>query len=225
MPPEGAYEAERAARIARNKAKLAALGLGGPPAAGGSLLVPAALRPGQGAPGRRARSKPGAKNNKGRGAAAPAPSRRSKRQRGLAADGGKAAVDLDALERRAEARAREARASSGGASGRAKKPAFRVDGPPVRAPFTLRSIGVTVLDLGRIQRGPAAARWWSSAGCLYHHGERESMQIAARAAQGLTQRDPPQKPTRSGSPPPRSTSGGSGAWTSSKARTACRFSC
>ena len=172
-PVEGAYEAERAARIARNKAKLQALGLGGPPAAGGSRLVPAALRPGQGGdpPGRRPRSRPRGGKNQGRGAAAPAPSRRSKRQRGLAADGGEAAVDLDVLERRAEARAREARASSGGASGRAQKPAFRVDGPPVRAPFTLRSIGVTVLDLGRIQRGPAAARWWSSAGCLYHHGE------------------------------------------------------
>ena len=172
MPPaEGAYEAERAARIARNKAKLQALASAGPRPPGGAGSSPPRAGRGRARPGSDLGRGRGGGKTKGRGAAAPASSRRSKRQRGLEADGGEAAVDLDVLERRAEARAREARASSGGASGRAQKPAFRVDGPPVRAPFTLRSIGVTVLDLGRIQRGPAAARWWSSAGCLYHHGE------------------------------------------------------
>eukprot|EP00959_Pyramimonas_sp_CCMP1952_P058720 1226151-Pyramimonas_sp.AAC.2 len=39
----------------------------------------------------------------------------------------------------------------------------------VTAPVYLRSIDVTLLDLGRIHRGPFAHRYWSSKGCLYHH--------------------------------------------------------
>ena len=39
----------------------------------------------------------------------------------------------------------------------------------VSAPFTLRSIGVTVWELGTIQRASFAPRFWSSRGCLFHH--------------------------------------------------------
>lgn len=37
------------------------------------------------------------------------------------------------------------------------------------APFSLRSIGTTVWELGTLYRGPWSKRYWSSAGCLYHH--------------------------------------------------------
>ena len=37
------------------------------------------------------------------------------------------------------------------------------------APFTLRSIGTTVLELGAVHRGAWAQRYWSSPGCLFHH--------------------------------------------------------
>lgn len=39
----------------------------------------------------------------------------------------------------------------------------------VAAPFSLASIGVTVLDLGAVHRASFAPRYWSSRGCLYHH--------------------------------------------------------
>jgi hypothetical protein len=39
----------------------------------------------------------------------------------------------------------------------------------VVAPFTLRSQGVTVWELGTIQRDTFAPRFWSSKGCLFHH--------------------------------------------------------
>lgn len=37
------------------------------------------------------------------------------------------------------------------------------------APFTLRSLGITVLELGEVHRGPWAENYWSSGGCLHHH--------------------------------------------------------
>jgi hypothetical protein len=37
------------------------------------------------------------------------------------------------------------------------------------APFSLRSIGTTVWELGTLYGGPWSKRYWSSAGCLYHH--------------------------------------------------------
>ena len=39
----------------------------------------------------------------------------------------------------------------------------------IKAPFTLRSIGVTVWSLGEIYRGEWKNKFWSSTGCLYHH--------------------------------------------------------
>lgn len=36
-------------------------------------------------------------------------------------------------------------------------------------PFTLRSVDVVVHALGTVHRGAWAQRYWSSAGCLYHH--------------------------------------------------------
>ena len=39
----------------------------------------------------------------------------------------------------------------------------------IKAPFTLRSIGVTVLSLGEIYRGQWKNKYWSSTGCLFHH--------------------------------------------------------
>ena len=37
------------------------------------------------------------------------------------------------------------------------------------APFSLRSIDITILSLGRIHRGAWQHKYWSSSGCLYHH--------------------------------------------------------
>jgi len=37
------------------------------------------------------------------------------------------------------------------------------------APFSLRSIDVTVLSLGTVHRGAWRHRYWSSSGCLFHH--------------------------------------------------------
>ncbi|KAL6768114.1 hypothetical protein ACKKBF_B37855 [Auxenochlorella protothecoides x Auxenochlorella symbiontica] len=57
-------------------------------------------------------------------------------------------------------------------------------GPEIEAPFTLRSIGVTVWDLGCIHRAAWADRYWSSPGCLYHHaypvGYRASKTVFGR---------------------------------------------
>lgn len=39
----------------------------------------------------------------------------------------------------------------------------------IAAPFSLASIGVTVLNLGKVHRGAFAPRYWSSKGCLFHH--------------------------------------------------------
>ncbi|KAK9804458.1 hypothetical protein WJX73_004005 [Symbiochloris irregularis] len=39
----------------------------------------------------------------------------------------------------------------------------------ITAPFTLRSIGTTVWDLGEVWRGCWSQNYWSSSGCLFHH--------------------------------------------------------
>lgn len=39
----------------------------------------------------------------------------------------------------------------------------------VAPPFTLRSCGVTVWELGSVQRAAFAHRYWSSKGCTFHH--------------------------------------------------------
>ena len=39
----------------------------------------------------------------------------------------------------------------------------------VAAPVYLRSIDVTLHDLGEIYRGPFSHQYWSNKGCLYHH--------------------------------------------------------
>jgi hypothetical protein len=39
----------------------------------------------------------------------------------------------------------------------------------IAAPFSLRSIGVTVHSLGDVFRGAFKQRYWSNPGCLFHH--------------------------------------------------------
>ena len=50
----------------------------------------------------------------------------------------------------------------------------------VAAPFTLTSIGTTVVSLGSIYRGEWRQRWWSNRGCLFHHAYPVGYQATKR---------------------------------------------
>ncbi|KAL4857760.1 hypothetical protein ACK3TF_002179 [Chlorella vulgaris] len=162
-PPKPAsisqYEAQRAQRILDNRRKMeqmglleAAHGLAAP------TLAPSELQPG-------AEVAPRLKSRKVQQAVqqgAQGPSRLSRRLRGVNALDQKAA----AAEARAEAEAEGAARVRGAA---ARKPLVLVEGVQLSAPFSLRSIGVTVWELGQVHRGTWAQRYWSSPGCLFHH--------------------------------------------------------
>ena len=166
-----AYEEARDARIAANKARMAALGLG----AGGSHAVAAlAPLPSTDAPlpfppgGRRA--------NKRRVPREPAPrppsARASRRLRGFNADGTPASDPVFVAPLR-DPDLDDPDASRGGGSKRRglpfPDPSDFPDSLGVFAPFTLRSIGVTVESLGVVHRAAFAPAYWSSKGCLFHH--------------------------------------------------------
>ena len=174
MPEEmNAYEAERAARIDANKERMRALGL----AKGGALRVGGLGEseaeyldaPGAGlALG--ARPKPrkvGKASSAGKRAREPAaPARASRRLRGIDVSGEPTATPARVVsyaERASDADRRDRR------RGLAFPDPASFPGSEIAAPFTLRSIGVTVHALGDVHRGAFAGRYWSSPGCLFHH--------------------------------------------------------
>ena len=183
------YEAERARRIAANKERMRALGLGAGSRAFDSALAPIdpnarrILDPSNGAKRPRKRYERAAAarlNGGGFGASAP-PARESRRLRGYRADsreiapGDKARpiVDVDGT-RHADAsleRGAVAAVEKDGAKRRGIAFPDPRDRPnsTVVAPFTLASTRVTVVSLGAIHRGPFPRNYWSSKGCIYHH--------------------------------------------------------
>jgi hypothetical protein len=159
-----AYEAEREARIAANKAKLHQLGLAQAShalacSAGHRALPESVARGGAAQP----RAKPRARQSR----PPPEPARLSKRLRGEAAPAAAAA----AAAARAEAAADAADAAALGTTrkGAARRQVVIPEGTTFDGPFSLRSIATTVWELGQVHRGAWAHRFWSSPGCLYHH--------------------------------------------------------
>ena len=173
MPEEmNAYEAERAARIEANKERMRALGL----AKGGALRVGGLGEseaeyldaPGAG-PEVGARPKPrkgGKASATSKRAREPAlPARSSRRLRGIDVSGEPSATPVRVVS--------YAEQDTGHRNDKRRGLAFpdpsSFPGSEVAAPFTLRSIGVTVHALGAVHRGAFAGRYWSSPGCLFHH--------------------------------------------------------
>lgn len=145
------YEAERARRIAENKAKMSQMGLADASRAL-THVVATQARGEQRAPRlrgpRTAASKP-----------PPGPPRASKRLRGCNAP----EVDASKEEPRIEG------GSNTVTEGKRKEKLTLDPNTAYAAPFTLASIGTTVWELGAIHRGPWAQRYWSSSQCLFHH--------------------------------------------------------
>ena len=173
MPEEmNAYEAERAARIDANKERMRALGL----AKGGALRVGGLGEseadyldaPGAG-PALGARPKPrkggktSAASKRAREPAAPA--RASRRLRGIDVSGEPSATPVRAVSYAEQA----SDTTQHKRRGLAFPDPASFPGSEIAAPFTLRSIGVTVHALGDVHRGAFAGRYWSSPGCLFHH--------------------------------------------------------
>ncbi|KAF8072585.1 hypothetical protein HT031_000245 [Scenedesmus sp. PABB004] len=156
QPAGNAFEAERERTIARNRAVLAELGV---LAAAGELHTAAGVARGGGGGGG-ARAAPGKKKR-----APPAdepPARTSRRIRGLTVDG--AAAPPAAPVAAAPPRPPPSRAPDD-----ARAPRFELTATAYAAPFTLGSIGTTVISLGALHRGPWPHLWWSSRGCLFRH--------------------------------------------------------
>ncbi|KAK9819083.1 hypothetical protein WJX81_007711 [Elliptochloris bilobata] len=153
---ESAYEAERRKRIAANRAKLEALGLRCQTASALTAFEPCA----RAAPAlQRTRARPAEQVLE--------PTRLSRRVR---RETPQSAEDIARDVRAERSAAGDASAKRAAAGGGAR---VRVLPPlshcTIVAPFSLRSIGVTVWELGGIHRGAWAPRYWSSPGCLFHH--------------------------------------------------------
>jgi hypothetical protein len=163
------YEAERARRIAENKAKMAQLGLADASAAvvraadvETMIATSFADRP---------RTKPrksaGKKKTSADRSIRPVPMRESKRLRGYTAPAPADAAAEAATE--AAKTAEEAGPLGTTTKGKARKPIILPKNTDFAAPFTLRSIGTTILDIGAVHRGEWAHLYWSNKGCLHHH--------------------------------------------------------
>ena len=174
MPEEmNAYEAERAARIEANKERMRALGLakGGALRVGGlgeseaEYLDAPSVGPAVGArPKPRKVGKASSASKRAREPAAPA--RTSRRLRGIDVSGEPTATPVRVVsyaEHASDANHHNKR------RGLAFPDPASFPGSEIAAPFTLRSIGVTVHALGDVHRGAFAGRYWSSPGCLFHH--------------------------------------------------------
>jgi hypothetical protein len=150
-----AYEAERARRIASNRRRMAELGLATMASAAG---LGAETRPGGGGgalpdgDARGPRLRRGRALEKLKRGAAGAPARASRRLRGVAADGDEGADDVDAVARAPPKRPRYDESDAG--EGEIKRRGLPFPDPAddpssaIVAPFSLASIGVTVLELG-----------------------------------------------------------------------------
>jgi len=164
---ENEYEAERARRIAENKAKMAQLGLAGASAAvikaadiQSMIATSFADRP------RTKTRKPSSERS-----TRSAPMRESKRLRGYTAPA-PADAAADALVQAATEAAIAVEAAGPLGTTTKGKPRKAITLPKdtiFAAPFTLKSIGTTILELGAVHRGEWAQLYWSNRGCLHHH--------------------------------------------------------
>ena len=180
------YEAERERRIAANKERMRALGLGAGSHAFDSALAP--MDPNaptlEGSSNKRPRKRyeraAAAQLNGGSAGQRSAPARESRRLRGYRADlreiapgpGDKARPIDDTTDGQIQPHLQPSNAvERDGAKRRGIAFPDPRDDPnsTVSAPFTLASLRVSVLDLGAIHRGPFPQNYWSSRGCIYHH--------------------------------------------------------
>ena len=180
------YEAERERRIAANKERMRALGLGAGSHAFDSALAP--MDPNaptlEGSSNKRPRKRyeraAAAQLNGGSAGQRSAPARESRRLRGYRADlreiapgpGDKARPIDDTTDGQIQPHHHPSNAvERDGAKRRGIAFPDPRDDPnsTVSAPLTLASLRVSVLDLGAIHRGPFPQNYWSSRGCIYHH--------------------------------------------------------
>lgn len=162
MGEENAYEAERARRIAQNKARMAQLGLAEASAALGVAVEPLPAAAAAGG----ARPKPRRAPAKKKPAPPAGPVRESKRLRGAPAPAPAVAAETALREAAAAAEPGPLGITS---KGNPRKALELPEHTVFAAPFTLRSIATTVWELGAVHRGAWAQRYWSSRGCLFHH--------------------------------------------------------
>ena len=167
------YEAERARRIAENKAKMAQLGLADASAA----VVTAADLPSIATsfadrPRQKTRRPSGKKKSAADASARPVPMRESKRLRGYTAPApadAAATALAEAATEAATAAAEETGPLGTTTKGNPRKAISLPENVDFAAPFTLRSIGTTIFELGSVHRGEWAQNYWSNRGCKYHH--------------------------------------------------------
>uniref|UniRef100_A0A383VQI9 FYR C-terminal domain-containing protein n=1 Tax=Tetradesmus obliquus TaxID=3088 RepID=A0A383VQI9_TETOB len=139
--PSNAFEAERARIMAKNRRVMQEMGVMQAAASLKALKQP----------------KPkyaGLKRPKPKEEVAEGPARTSRRARGMHAEdaAGSDATDADAA-----------------AAAKPAAPRFELTATQYAAPFTITSIGVTVLELGQVYRGPWQQQYWSSRGALFRH--------------------------------------------------------
>ncbi|KAK9830044.1 hypothetical protein WJX72_009379 [[Myrmecia] bisecta] len=160
VPEVNPYEAERAARIAANQLKLQQLGLDTAVARFRSLTGGVEVPAHYGQPRKRQK-----KAQPQVATEVLEASRQSRRIRGAAA------LTSEDIKQLPEVQAASTQGSSALGCTRTGRPRSQLTVPPypIVAPFTLRSIDVTVWELGSVYRGPWAQRYWSSSGCLFHH--------------------------------------------------------
>jgi hypothetical protein len=170
---ENEYEAERARRIAENKAKMAQLGLADASAA----VVKAADIQSMIAtsfadrPRTKTRKPSGDRKSSSERSIRPVPLRESKRLRGYTAPAPADAAANALVEAATEAATAVEAAGPLGTTtkGKPRKAIILPKNTVFAAPFTLKSIGTTILELGAVFRGEWAQLYWSNRGCLHHH--------------------------------------------------------
>ncbi|KAG7670928.1 hypothetical protein Ndes2526B_g01307 [Nannochloris sp. 'desiccata'] len=170
---ENEYEAERARRIAENKAKMAQLGLADASAAVAKAADIQSMIATSFAdrPRTKTRKPSGKRRSSSERQTRPASLRESKRLRGYTAPAPADAAAGALLEAAAEAATAVEAAGPLGTTtkGKPRKAITLPKNTVFAAPFTLRSIGTTILELGAVHRGEWAQLYWSNRGCLHHH--------------------------------------------------------
>jgi hypothetical protein len=165
MSENTAYEAQRAARIAANRAQMQKLGLldASKQFSGTMMSSIIAIKAPTG--------KSNAPRPKKKSFQPPAPAARaSKRLKGEQALPEHLSVDVAKAELQEEEEENDYAQQVQSYNKKRLAIPLQLD-PNVSyaPPFTIRSINTTILDLGHVHRGEWAHRYWSNKGCLYHH--------------------------------------------------------
>lgn len=170
-PPLTDYEQEREARIAENRQKMAQLGL----LEASAMWTSSCRRTRHSAGGVGPEQQQGPRLKKAKTVSTRSPTRRSNRLAYGRASAPIGNEDYRAPNAVAEKKSNEGNDIGNSLTGFTRKGTPRrsvvlpASGTTIVAPFSLRSIGTTVWELGTLYRGPWSKRYWSSTGCLYHH--------------------------------------------------------